>query len=71
MSVVFPKIIRYIKDLEQINFYKGLIAVEAFKTPIRIMKLEKYVNSWYMKQIDKIKNIVMTTENTIFDLCCT
>jgi hypothetical protein len=70
MSVVFPKIIRYIKDLDSINFYKGLLNAEKYKTPVRILKLESYVNSRYKKEIEKIKSICMTAENFIFDLLC-
>jgi len=67
---VFPKIIRYIKGLDSINFYRGFIQAEKHRIPVRMMKLEKYVNQRYKGQIEKIDGIVHTTENTIFDLLC-
>jgi hypothetical protein len=35
-----------------------------------MLQLEKYVNSKYKKEIERIKQICLTAENFIFELLC-
>eukprot|EP00347_Sterkiella_histriomuscorum_P007658 403348070 len=65
VHVIFPKIIRYIKSISEINLFKGFQIVQDNKVPLTLRNFEESIIGKQNSQINKVKSICQTAENTL------